>query len=114
MTDPRDVTLDRSELLDVLERLALLPIPVDEDDLALLGGRAFDLLEARTGTKTTIPILSHYRRNLRADGHELASAGVALLIIRGCAEFEAKASTCPALSLIRSIPPALRSRSDVN
>jgi hypothetical protein len=96
MTDPRDLSVDQRELLDVLEQLSRLPIPISTDDFQPLSDRALDLIEERTGVSPlTIGILSHYRRKLRDDGHELASAGVALLVLRWFAEVEIKASTAP-------------------
>jgi hypothetical protein len=47
MTDPRDITGDQAEFLDVLEQLALLPQPIVEDDFLPLSERALDLMEAR-------------------------------------------------------------------
>jgi hypothetical protein len=100
MTDPRDITGDQAEFLDVLEQLALLPQPIVEDDFLPLSERALDLMEARGlvlrgEEKPTIETLSNYRRRVLLDGHELASAGVALLIVRWFAEMEVKASVAP-------------------
>jgi hypothetical protein len=83
----------------VLEQLALLPVPIPEDDLALLGDRACDLMEARGlaihGEKPTIETLVRHRRGLLREGHDLAALGMAVLIVRWSAEMELKASSAP-------------------
>jgi hypothetical protein len=84
---------DQQELLEVLERIAVLPWPIMEDALLPLAEQALDLIEARSREirgeeMVTVETLVEYRRRLRKAGFEVASAGVAVLLLRYEAEAE--------------------------
>jgi hypothetical protein len=85
-SDPRSLSPDRRELLDALEKITLLPRPINEDDFAPLADHAIDLIEKRgqaiRGDKGISPeTLLKYEAGLRRDGHGVAADGVAIMLM---------------------------------
>ena len=86
MTDPRTLSDDQRELLDKLEKIAMLPRPLVEVDFEEASKNALDLLERRgielrDDDNVTIETLAVYAAGLRKDGFLLAADGVKLMIM---------------------------------
>jgi hypothetical protein len=85
--DPRSLSPDQRDLLDILERIALLPEPIQENSFVDLATEACDLIEERGKAlrgepRLTIDTLAKYRAGFEKDGHELAAEGVKRIIER--------------------------------
>ena len=95
--DPRNITPDQAEVLTALEAIALLPVPIQEDDFEPLADHALDLLEARggairgAGPLTPADLVVH-ERGLRQLGHGLAADGVQRLLDVLRAGYDARAA----------------------
>lgn len=96
--DPRDLSPDQRELLDLLEQVAGLPRPIVEDDLVPLIDEILPVLDARGRAfrgedhQLTIDDLYIHESGLRRDGFELAADGLQILILRWHGEMEVLAS----------------------
>lgn len=87
MTDPRSLTDDQRELLDALERIALLPEPIQEHPFVDLADNALTLIEERGKAlrgepHITLDTVARYRAGFLKDGHELAAEGVNRILDR--------------------------------
>src|SRR6266511_253524 len=87
MSTPGNLSPDQRELIDVLEKIAQLPMPIDEDGFVELADEALDLLEARGGAlrgidQLTIDDLERYMTGFHHSGLDLAAEGTRRLIER--------------------------------
>jgi hypothetical protein len=85
MTDPRSLSPDQRELIDACEKVALLPVPLVEDDFQEASEVVCDLLEARGQAlrgeaRLTPEALLKYELGMRRDGHEVAADGLRRMI----------------------------------
>lgn len=82
MTDPRSLTPEKRHLLDLCEKIALLPRPIQEPEFEPAADDVIDELEERNGgAMVTDAQLIELEAEFRSDGHVAAADGVALMLM---------------------------------